>query len=248
MSAGPADIEHHADPSVARSGIPPLAGPIVHRALLVPQRGTTTVVLVRHGQPERAEEGASREDLVDPLLSERGWLQAAAVADALADEPVAAVYTSDLRRAVETGEAIASRHGLEPTAWHELREFEAFRDVPAGESVRRWVPPALMQGMAERFVRERRWESFPYSEPSDAFRNRVASSLEAIVGAHHGGVVVVAAHGGVINAYVAHLWGTRADMLFNPAHGSISRIVARDDRRAIHTLNELHHLGDNVDY
>src|SRR5687767_4032332 len=98
--------------------------------------------------------------------------------------------------------------------------------------------------MAERFVRERRWESFPYSEPPLEFRNRVASAIEAIAASHPAERVVITCHGGVINAYVAHLWDTREDMLFNPAHGSISRVVAREDRRAIATLNELAHLVD----
>lgn len=247
MTVNPADLVGP-DADVNRPGLPPLVGPIVHRALLVPQTGVTDLLLVRHGQPQRPEDGAGRDQLMDPPLSEHGRAQAAAAADALAAEPITAVYTSNLRRAVETGTAIAERHGLEITEWAELREYDAFRDVPEAESVRKWVPPALMRGMSERFVRERSWDSFPFSEPSAEFRGRVASSIEAILGSHPGERVVVACHGGVINAYLAHLWDTRADMLFNAAHGSISRIVAREDRRAIHTLNELTHLGERIDY
>ncbi|MGH9138607.1 MAG: histidine phosphatase family protein [Acidimicrobiales bacterium] len=236
----------------ARPGLPPLVGPIVHRALLVPQQGTTELIFVRHAQPARLPDGTPKEQLMDPPLSDVGRRQAEAVAAALCTTTVAATYTSDLVRAVDTGAAIAARHNHDPVAWAELQEFQAFRHVPAGESVRQWVPPALLRGMGERFVRERTWDSFPYSEPGGEFRNRVASAIEAILGAHPGQRVVVACHGGVINAYVAHLWDTRADMLFNPAHGSISRIVAREDRRAVATLNELHHLrsGDDdlVDY
>jgi broad specificity phosphatase PhoE len=242
----PAEVRTGDD--VARPGLPPLVGPIVHRALLVPQPGVTHLLLVRHGQPTRAGEDASRDAKVDPPLSERGQRQAEAVADALASEALTAVYSSGLRRARETGAAVGARHGLEPIVWDELREFEGFRDVPDGESVRAWVPPALMEGLKTRFVRERRWDAFPFSEPREEFRNRVASAMEGILGSNPGGRVVVACHGGVINAYLAHLWDTHADMLFNPAHGSISRIVAREDRRAIHTLNELHHLGELVDY
>ena len=233
-------------------GLPPLVGPIVHRALLVPQQGVTELVLVRHAQPERLPQGTPKEELRDPPLSDRGRRQAAAVASALAKHEVTAVYTSGLRRAVDTGAAIAEVHGVEPVAWPELREFDAFRGVPEGESVRAWVPEQLMRGMAERFVRERTWDSFPFSEPAREFRNRVASAIEAIAGAHPGERVVIACHGGVINIYVAHLWDIRADMVFNPAHGSISRIMARDDRRAIATLNETAHLVDGdedlVDY
>jgi probable phosphoglycerate mutase len=49
-------------------------------------------------------------------------------------------------------------------------------------------------------------------------------------------------HGGVINAYIGHLLGLRQDMFFRPAHASVSRVLAGDGRRVIHTLNELHHL------
>jgi broad specificity phosphatase PhoE len=212
----------------------------------------TELVLVRHGQPERMPEGTAKEELFDPPLSERGRRQSLAAAAALASAPVAAVYSSPLRRALDTATAVAEKHGLEPVVWPELREYEAFRDVPEGESVRQWVPPALLQGMAERFVRERRWESFPFSEPPLDFRNRVASAVEAIAAAHPTERAVICCHGGVINAYIAHLWDTREDMLFNPAHCSISRVVAREDRRAVATLNETAHLvgGDEdlVDY
>jgi len=222
------------------------------RATLVPQEGVTELVLVRHGRPVRVDHGASREDLMDPPLSEGGLRQATLVADALAAAPVEAVYTSDLRRAGETAAPIAEAHGCEVVVYPELREFEAFRDVPAGESVREWVSAPLMRGMSERFVRERTWDSFPHSEPAAEFRNRVASAVETILAAHRGGRVVVACHGGVINAYVAHLWGVREDVLFHPAHGSISRVVAAGDRRSLWTLNELAHLvadgEDHADY
>jgi probable phosphoglycerate mutase len=231
---------------------PPLVGPLVHRALLVPQPGVTEVLFVRHARPERLKDGAPKEDLLDPPLSEHGRRQNDAVAAALAAEPLRAVYTSDLQRAMETGAAIARPHRIDPVAWRELREYDAFCQVPPGQSVRQWISPVLIRGMQERFVRERTWDSFPFSESGMGFRNRVANAVEAIIGSHQGEVVAVVCHGGVINAYVAHLWGTRADMLFNPAHASISRIVARSDRRAVRSLNEVHHLRsggeDLVDY
>lgn len=231
-------------------GLPRLRGPIFHRATLVPQQGTTELLLVRHAQakvPDGVSE-TSRDDLYDPRLSEHGRRQAERLADALAGSPIAAVYSSDLRRARETAEAVASRHGVEVTLWEELREYDAFCDVPEGESVRSWVPEALLRGMSERFVRERRWESFPFSEPPDRFRSRVASAHETMLAADPGGRIVAVSHGGVMNAYLAHLLDLRADVFFNAAHASISRVVAWGDRRAVHTLNEQHHLGDLVDY
>lgn len=250
MSTNPSQVSVPTDED-ARSGLPRLRGPIFHRATLVPQEGTTELLLVRHAQAKLAEgvhEALSRDDLYDPPLSDQGRHQAELAADALAGPPITAVYSSDLRRARETAEAIAARHGAEVVRWGALREYDAFCDVPEGESVRRWVPEPLLRGMGERFVRERRWDSFPYSEPPDRFRNRVVNATETMLASHPGGRVVAVSHGGVINAYLAHLLETRFDVFFNAAHASISRVVAWGDRRAIHTLNELHHLGELVDY
>ena len=47
----------------------------------------------------------------DPPLNARGMLQAAALAAALQGEPLARIYTSDLRRALHTAQAVASALG-----------------------------------------------------------------------------------------------------------------------------------------
>lgn len=231
--------------------LPPLEGSLMSRALLVPQRGMTELVFVRHGHAIRLSAEASRRE-PDPPLSEIGASQARLTAAALADHPVAAVYASDLVRARDSATPIAAVHGCEPVLHRELREFVAFEAVPDGEEVADRVSPEQMAEMRERFVEERSWDCFPLSEPAHAFRNRVANIVEAVLAAHPGDRIVVVCHGGVINAYVAHLWGIADDVVFHPAHGSISRVVAHGDRRALWTLNDFHHLAaagpDHVTY
>jgi broad specificity phosphatase PhoE len=56
-------------------------------------------------------------------LTERGRDQAARLAECLSNARVDRIYSSDLRRAVETARAIASPHGLEPVVDARLREF-----------------------------------------------------------------------------------------------------------------------------
>jgi broad specificity phosphatase PhoE len=253
----PADLGRN-EPSSAQSPPvdelfgPRLEGPIMCRALLVPQTGVTELVFVRHGQPERPGPNPTRDDYADPPLAALGQAQAKVTAAALAAQPLTAVYTSNTRRASGTAVPIAEAQGLEPVVYPELREFESFRDVPEGEPVRGWVSETLMRGLSERFVRERSWGCFPFSEGAAAFRNRVASAVETIAAAHRGERVAIVCHGGVINAYVAHIWEIRADVVFNAAHASISRILAAGDRRAVWVLNDFHHLtaagDDHVNY
>jgi serine/threonine-protein phosphatase PGAM5 len=64
------------------------------------------IYLVRHGEQQDAEFG-----LPDGPLSERGKLQAAAVADRLASVPFTGAWHSPLQRASETAEIIQSRLG-----------------------------------------------------------------------------------------------------------------------------------------
>jgi broad specificity phosphatase PhoE len=54
--------------------------------------------------------------------------------------------------------------------------------------------------------------------------------------------VVVACHGGVINAYLAWVLGLAEDMFFRPAHASVQTVLVRDDRRVIQGLNDVSHL------
>lgn len=73
----------------------------------------TEIVLVRHGETELNTAGVFR-GRTDVPLNARGIDQAAGVAEALADPPVAAVYSSPMVRALDTARAVAEKHGLEP--------------------------------------------------------------------------------------------------------------------------------------
>ena len=79
--------------------------------------------LVRHGETESNRLGLAlgRNDVP---LNERGALQAEQLAAALRREPLAAVYASPLRRALETARPVAGAHGLEVTVEERLIEMD----------------------------------------------------------------------------------------------------------------------------
>jgi probable phosphoglycerate mutase len=223
--------------------VPPVSP--LDRAFLTGQPGVATLILVRHGQQEWPEgPNPPASEWVDPPLSATGRRQAEVVGQSLAGEAVDAVYSSHLKRALETGRQIGRHHGMQPEVFEELREIEMFRDLPAGTSVRDVVPKLILRGMQERFVQERRWDVYPYTETSAEFRHRVVSAIEGILDLHAGQRVVVACHGGVINGYIGHILGLEVDMFFRPCHASVSRVLSGDGRRVVHSLNEVHHLGE----
>jgi len=81
------------------------------------------LILVRHGQTQHNADGLV-QGRADIPLSELGQRQAAALATALADEPIAAVVSSPLRRARDTAVAIAAVHGLTVLVEPELVEMD----------------------------------------------------------------------------------------------------------------------------
>jgi broad specificity phosphatase PhoE len=68
------------------------------------------------------------------------------------------------------------------------------------------------------------------------------NAIEAIIAENPGKRVVIACHGGVINAYVGHIIHSPFDMFFRPAHTSVNVVAAGEGIRALHLLNDTHHL------
>lgn len=91
----------------ARAAPAPSAPLAAHSMHVAHDESTTTVILVRHAEKQPGP-GA------DPGLDERGLARAGALADALADAGVAAIFTSQLARTRQTAEPLAARLGLSP--------------------------------------------------------------------------------------------------------------------------------------
>ncbi|MCK6565030.1 MAG: histidine phosphatase family protein [Dehalococcoidia bacterium] len=181
-------------------------------------------------------------DTFDPPLSERGQQQARLVGERFSTQKVDAVYASPLKRALDTGVQIARHHRLEPVVLPDLREVEIFRDIPRDKSAHDFLGAALLAGLRERMLNEKKWDVYPYSESSFEFRKRTVNAVEAILAESEGKRVVIACHGGVINAYIGHIIGAQYDMFFRPAHTSVSIVAAGEGIRALHSLNDVRHL------
>ena len=221
---------------------PPMRQPgIFDLAFLTGIPGATELYLVRHAQQEVDPTGPVGA-LVDPALSERGRRQAEAVGRTLSVRGIDAVYCSNLRRARETAAEVGRHHGLEPVVVHDLREVEVWRDMPQDLSLMEYLGANYLTAVRERMIVEKTWDVYPYSESSAHFKRRAVNAVEAVLAAHPGERIAVVCHGGVINAYVGHLVATPYDMFFRPAHASISLVIAAQGRRAVRSLNDVHHL------
>jgi len=191
------------------------------------------LLLIRHAEPVRIVDAGAP---ADPPLQDRGGLQAEALAAWLADEHLDAVWSSPMRRARETAAAIAARVGMEVVVDEGLAEFdrEATSYVPLEELKatrdQRWV------AMAEDNLAE-------LDVDTEAFRAGVVGAMERIISANPGRTVAVVCHGGVINAYAAHVLGIERTLFFEPRYASINRVAAsRGGVRSVVSLNETAHV------
>jgi broad specificity phosphatase PhoE len=153
----------------------------------------TTIFLARHGQ---SDWNAARrwQGHADRPLTEAGRAQAEALAERLEEIDVDAVYSSDLRRAHETAEAVARRRGLAVEALRDLREV----DVGSWSGLTRTEAE-------ERFPEAfRRWlEGGPGWEDGETYEEmsaRIERAVRAIAAEHPDGRVLVVSHGGPIRA------------------------------------------------
>jgi len=229
--------ERASDERAARLRVP---GPF-DIAFLSNLERVTELILVRHGQQHYDVNGPVSE-LLDPPLSELGRSQARLVGMALSTERIDHVYASPLRRALDTAHEIARHHRLEPIVVDDLREVGIFQDVPHDKTPLEFIGRRALAGARERMITEKSWDVYPYSESSYDFRKRVINAVEGIMLSHPNERIVIACHGGVINAYAGHVVGSKYDMFFRPAHTSINVVAGGDGRRAVYRLNDVHHL------
>lgn len=216
----------------------------IDRAFLTDQPETGTLYMVRHGQQEWPDpETSVAGDWVDPPLSEIGRKQADCVGRWLADKPIAAVYSSQLLRANDTGRAVAAHHGLEVEVIEELEEIKLFESMPQDQRPSDLLGEKALDGIRERFVQTKQWDVYPHSERSLDFRRRVGWAVESAIVSHPGETIVIACHGGVINAYLSEVLGLDVDMFFRPYHASSHRILFGQGRRVIDTLNDESYLA-----
>lgn len=156
---------------------------------------TARICCIRHGETawntERRIQGQ-----IDEQLSAVGRAQARAVASWLAREPIAAIYASDLSRALQTAEAAAQLLKLPIRHRADLRErhFGAFQRLTY-EEVRARYP----EESARLHAREADFDLPGGGESLRRFSARVIRCVEDIVAAHPGDQVLVFTHGGVLD-------------------------------------------------
>ena len=201
----------------------------------------TQIFLVRHGQAEgnlfRRVQGQT-----DVGLTAEGKAQLPYLQRRFAEIPLAAVYTSPLRRAEETAAAIVGGRDIPVFPDRRLIEmsFGAWEMHPWGEVNLQY--PELKQA----FLHDpERW-SVPGSEAHTAVQERMLAALTDIARANDGKTVAIASHGMAIRAFLARILRVPSERISEdvPLVGntSVTLLQWENDAFSIVYVNDTTHL------
>jgi probable phosphoglycerate mutase len=211
--------------------------------------------LIRHGDAIPGPDEIIPGGIYDNLpLSQKGREQARLLAERLQRIRFDAAYSSPLRRCQETATPTIDRLRLPLTLIEDVKEIylgNIAPVLPPGESDNLAALSKALEERQKEIVRiasnSGSWDSLQTTEPSKAFRQRVVAAIDGIARHHIGDRVLIFAHGGVINAYVAEVLGLDKEFFFPCANTSITitRVQNRTKitTRVLYTLNDIAHLN-----
>lgn len=197
---------------------------------------STWVYLIRHGE---VEEAAQKRFFghTDVALSPTGLRQVEALGRHLGREVIEAVYTSDLRRARQSGEPVAAARELVPLADAALREVAMGRwEGLTFQEIRARDPKLIAAWLADPAE-----VAFPEGESLVELGARVMPALRTILDRHAGGRVAVVAHGGTNRVILAEALGLRLANSLRIAqdYACVNLIEYRRSSAVVHALNQL---------
>jgi len=199
----------------------------------------TRVFALRHGQTEW---NASQriQGHTDVPLDDTGRWQAARLAQALAGERIAAIYSSDLQRAHATALALGAATGVVVKTDPLLREraFGRFEGATFIEIEQRWPDDAL------RWRRREPGFAPGGGEPLAAFHARSVGAVARLAALHPGQAIAVVAHGGVLDClYRAALHiALEAPRTWQLGNASINRLLYTAEGCTVVGWNDAAHL------
>ena len=199
------------------------------------------LLLIRHGETE-LNSSLRYWGRTDVALSEVGLSQAECLRERLCPEKIDFIYSSRLKRALVTAQAIASGHNLEVTACPELREidFGRLEGLTFDEIVRLYPDVARIWKERDPAL------VYPGGESLTELDTRVQQFRSRLEGHNEGETVLIVAHSGVLRTLLCQLmgmeprqrWQIRLDL------ASLTVIETYSQDAILTLLNDVSHLKE----
>ena len=201
------------------------------------------ILLARHGETVYNVEGRWQGQSDSPL-TDRGRAQARELARALAQERVAAIYTSDLGRAYSTAAIVAASHGMEVTRDERLREVHVGAWSGLG---RHEIDHAFPGGLHQWATTPSRYV-IPGGEAIHQAEQRALAFFADRMPEHEGETIVVISHGALCQVILVNAMGRSVEDLWlkeRMDNCQISRLewTAADGLRLVE-LADVRHLEE----
>ncbi len=196
----------------------------------------TTLLLIRHGENDVMYRRLAGR-LPEVHLNAKGRQQAETLAQALANVPLQAIYSSPLERAVETAEPLARIHNLTVQIRPELAEvnYGAFQGRTYKQLQRLKLWKQLQEDPSE--VR------FPGGETLREVQQRVMNELSGLSNGSEE-IIACVAHGDIVRLAVAYYLGVALKdfqrLHIHPA--SVSVVHLKDHQAKILHVNQVFHF------
>lgn len=198
----------------------------------------TSFIAVRHGETEWNVCGRIQGQGGNPGLNSEGRQQIQTLAATLSKELVHAIYSSDLLRARDSAEIIASQLGLPVILQPGLRERSAgvLEGLTAYEAKQTF--PEAWQILASK---DSKAKVPGGGESLEEVQQRVVATIEAIHSEHQGETVVIVMHGGALHAVHRHVANYSYKAPF--VNASLSRFKVEGKKWGIEAWNICAHLS-----
>jgi probable phosphoglycerate mutase len=217
--------------------------PYQHRDFTLTPQEPTRILAIRHGETSWNVDTRIQGHLNIPLNDTGHW-QADRLGQALAGEDIAAIYASDLSRAHETAQYVGRATGVSVVPELGLRErgFGAFEGRTFAE-----IELALPD-QAERWRKRDPAFAPTGGESLLQVRERVLAAVNRLAQRHPGELIVMVAHGGVMDvlyraATRLDLQATRTWLLGNTA---VNRLLWTSEGLSLVGWSDTQHLSDAV--
>lgn len=203
----------------------------------------TRIIAIRHGETAWNVDTRIQGHLDIPLSANGRW-QAERLAVALRDEPIQAIYASDLTRAWETAEYVGRAVGVNVTPEIGLRErgFGDFEGKTFAEI------EVLLPEQSLRWRRRDPEFSPPGGESLVGLRARVVEAAQRLAAQHPGEQIALIGHGGVMD--VLYRAATRLDIqaprTWALGNAAINRLMWTPEGFTLVGWADTHHLDDDV--
>ena len=208
----------------------------------------TTLYLVRHGETEYNRRGIMQGGGIDSTLNETGREQAQALARRFAPANLDALYTSPLRRAIQTADILAADHeSLSRTHLRDLSEMDwgVFEgDAPSPER------DASVEALKSAW-RDGAYDRGPTGgESIRDVQDRARNALRHILAREAGRTALVVTHGRYLRVLLATLldeYGLEHMSDLDHANTCVNHVICEEGRVRARRLNCTAHLsGDGA--